>query len=187
MNFSAWCRGPRCDWDAWAETVGDEWWRWDNVVEHMKGLEDFHPRCPDGIEKYVRPVEGMHHQCGPIGIGAGAAWQSLVEHCIKGGMEAGQPLNTDHNDGNPIGIAVAQMNVDNGVRRNGATAFLGSNSKIKRDNLIITTNVVCKRVVFEGKRAVGAELIPAKLGQSNSERSTVVKARREIILSAGAF
>lgn len=35
-NFMAWVRGPKVDWDDWAATVQDPWWRWDSVLPVMK-------------------------------------------------------------------------------------------------------------------------------------------------------
>ena len=34
-NFLAWVRGPKADFDEWAEIVGDPWWRWDSVLPVM--------------------------------------------------------------------------------------------------------------------------------------------------------
>lgn len=34
-NFLAWVRGPKADFDEWAEVVGDPWWRWDSVLPVM--------------------------------------------------------------------------------------------------------------------------------------------------------
>ena len=31
-NFMAWVRGPKADYDNWAELVGDPWWRWESVL-----------------------------------------------------------------------------------------------------------------------------------------------------------
>ena len=31
-NFMAWCRGPKVDYNDWAELVGDPWWRWESVL-----------------------------------------------------------------------------------------------------------------------------------------------------------
>ena len=32
----AWVRGPRVDFDDWAQKVGDPWWKWQNTLEVMK-------------------------------------------------------------------------------------------------------------------------------------------------------
>ena len=186
-NFSSWCRGPKCDFEAWAEATGDEWWRWENVVGVMKGLEDFEGGCPEGMEKYFRPVEGMHQQGGPIGVGTGKVWQPLVEFCVEGAVEAGHALNTDHNDGDPMGVAVAQMNVDKGVRRSAAAAFLNGNVREQHDNLTVLTRTICNRVLFDGHRAIGVELLPADPTAANANSPVIVRASKEIILSAGTF
>ena len=186
-NFSSWCRGPKCDFDAWAEAVGDEWWKWDNVVKYMIRMEDYQEECPEGMEKYVKAVDGLHQKGGPIGVGTGKAWQPLVEYLVKGAMEAGHPLNTDHNDGDPIGIAVAQMNVDKGVRRSSAAAYLPAETRSKVKNLAVVTRTICKRILFDSNRAIGAELLPADPNASNATSPTSVNASKEVILSAGTF
>lgn len=186
-NFSSWCRGPKCDFDAWAEAVGDKWWRWENVVKIMNRLEDFQEEIPEGMERYVKPVEGMHFRGGPIGVGTGKVWQPLVEYYLKGAMEAGHPLNTDHNDGDPLGIAVAQMNVDKGVRRSAAAAFLGAEARGKMDNLTVVTRSICKRMLFSGTQATGVELLPADPTSPNANTPITLHANKEIILSAGTF
>lgn len=38
-NFMAWVRGPKVDYDDWAEKVGDKWWKWDNVVDTFKKVD----------------------------------------------------------------------------------------------------------------------------------------------------
>lgn len=186
-NFSSWCRGPECDFDDWAAAVGDDWWRWGSVVEHMKELEDFHAECPPGMEKYIKPAPNMHHTGGAIAVGTGAKWQPLIQHCLQAAQEAGHKLNLDHNDGDPMGIAVAQMNVDAGVRRSSAAAFLGADARGKLDNLTVVHKTLCKRILFEGKRAVGVELF-STTGDSQSTADTVaIQASKDVVLCAGTF
>jgi choline dehydrogenase-like flavoprotein len=40
-NFMGWARGPKDDWDHWAKLVGDDSWRWDNVLPVIKGVSFF--------------------------------------------------------------------------------------------------------------------------------------------------
>ncbi|KAL9122489.1 MAG: hypothetical protein Q9187_000946, partial [Circinaria calcarea] len=148
-------------------------------------MEDFKPQCPPGMEKYAKPTPGAHGQGGVFGVGYGQSWQPIVKHCLLAGEEAGNPINTDHNDGDPEGISVAQFNVDNGVRTTSATAYLDSRSRSKIKNLSIVTRTICAKVLFEGKKAIGVELLPSKKGESDVPR--VVRARKEVILSAGTF
>lgn len=153
----------------------------------MKDLEDFHGECPEGMQKYLQPTAGMHNVGGPIGVGAGAEWQELVKYCLEGAVEAGHRLNTDHNDGDPMGIAVAQMNVDSGVRISSAAAFLGEEARNRLSNLKVVTGTLCNRIVFEGDRAVGVELIPARPIPGQADEVVRVHAEKEIVLTAGAL
>ena len=64
--------------------------------------------------------------------------------------------------------------------RSTATAFL--HPAMERSNLRIGTGVTVRRVIFEGNKAVGISYVQEP---NNIEGS--VRARREVILSAGAI
>jgi choline dehydrogenase-like flavoprotein len=185
-NFMAWIRGPKCDWDEWAERVGDPWWKWENAVEVMKRFEDFRERCPEGAaERYATPKQGLHGKGGPIAVGYGEVWQPLVMHCLEGAEQAGHKVNRDVNSGEPEGLSVAQFNVDNGMRRTSAGAFLSEEARKRLDNLTLVTKALCSRILFDAdKRAIGAELIPT---EDDSLAPVSVRANHEVILCAGAF
>ena len=127
----------------------------------------------------------MLKTCSPIAVGYGKAWQPLIKYCLLACQEAGHVVNTDHNDGDPVGISVAQFNVDNGVRMTSATAFLSPESRLRLKNLSIVTRTVCTRVILDGKKATGVELLPLK--GNNSDIPITVHAKKEIILTAGCF
>jgi choline dehydrogenase-like flavoprotein len=76
------------------------------------------------------------------------------------------------------GIGLYQLTQKNGERWSAAAAFLAPN--LGRPNLAVRTSARATRILFEGKRAVGVEY-----RQGGATR--VVRARREVILSAGAF
>ena len=123
--------------------------------------------------------------CSPIAVGYGKNWQPLIKYCLLGAQEAGHIVNADHNDGDPVGVSVAQFSVDNGVRRTSATAFLPPEARLRWKNLSIVTRTMCTRVLFEGKKAIGVELVPMK--ENSSENPTMVHARKDIVLTAGCF
>ena len=97
----------------------------------------------------------------------------------------GHSLNTDNNDGNPVGISIAQFNVDNGVRTTSATAFLNLQSTSSLKNLSVITKTICVRVLFDKKIAKGVELLPAM--KDSLDVPITIHVNKEIILSAGAF
>ena len=104
----------------------------------------------------------------------------MIPHCLRACEEAGHVANQDVNDGDPLGVSVAQFNVDHGVRVSSASAFLRLH-----DNLSIVTGAMASRLVCRGRRVVAVELLRTK--QQESAQSVVVHASEEIILTAGSF
>ncbi|CZR52831.1 related to alcohol oxidase [Phialocephala subalpina] len=184
-NFMAWVRGPSVDYDGWAEAVGDEWWKWDNVLPYMKKLEDFRPSIPNGKSKYADPTPGFHSAGGMFAVGYGTEWQPLIEYCMQASQEAGHSVNLDNNDGSPIGLSIAQFNVDNGARVTSASAFLNSDARSKLKNLIVVTQTIASKIIFDGKRATGVQLLPT-VGTGTDDIANVY-ASEEVILTAGCF
>ena len=69
------------------------------------------------------------------------------------------------------------MTVKNGERCSSATAYLGP--ALNRPNLKVITNVLARRVVLDGRCAVGVEY-------DHSGQRTMVNADREVLICAGA-
>ncbi|KAI1627324.1 glucose-methanol-choline oxidoreductase [Exophiala viscosa] len=185
-NFMAWVKGPSADYDDWADLVDDPWWRWDNVKQILNKLEDFRPGCPAGMEKYAKATPGAHGKNGPIAVQFPLVWQDLIFHCLEASQQAGHLLNADNNDGNPVGFAVAQFSVGDGVRVTSANAFLGLSQRRALTNLTIVPDTLCSRVLFGDNKASGVELIPSKLSASLGG-SVRVAVSQEVILTAGTF
>lgn len=181
----AWVRGPRCDYDDWADAVGDDWWKWENVQHEICKLEDFRPEVPEGQERYASPTPGSHGKGGPIAVGYGRQWQSLIQHCMTASEEAGHHVNPDNNDGDTIGVSIAQFNVDLGTRVTSTTAFLDESSKRKLDNLVVVTGTLCSKICFHDKSISGVELLPTT--EIEGTESVKVGCRREVVLTAGTF
>ncbi|MBW2377729.1 MAG: GMC family oxidoreductase N-terminal domain-containing protein, partial [Deltaproteobacteria bacterium] len=78
------------------------------------------------------------------------------------------------------GIGYMQVTMKNRQRWSSADAFLSPGVRA-RPNLTITLNAAAKRVLLDGKQAVGVEYEDAK------GRVHQVEAKREVVLSAGAY
>ncbi|HMJ14718.1 MAG TPA: GMC oxidoreductase, partial [Polyangiaceae bacterium] len=87
----------------------------------------------------------------------------------------GVPLLDDYNGPSQEGAMIFQMSAKGGLRFSTSHAFLRSRPG---GNIEVRTGATVARVVFEGTRAVGVELI------ANGQRETV-RARKEIVLSSG--
>jgi len=165
LNGMLYVRGQSADYDGWRQ-MGNEGWAWDDVLPYFKKSEDQQrgaiPTHGTGGELAVSDFPEQH----PIS-------KALIDACV----EAGIAYKDDLNDGDQEGSSWFQMTARNGLRCSAAVGFL--HPVMHRDNLVVETRAMTTKILFEGKRAVGVEFI-----QKGVKR--VVKARKEVILAAGA-
>jgi len=102
----------------------------------------------------------------------------LMEAIIRAGNELGVPTTKDFNSGQQEGVGYYQLFTRNGWRSSSATAYLREAER--RSNLHVEVNAHASRVIFDGKRAIGVRFI-----RNGTEHE--LRARREVILSAGAL
>ncbi|MFO0714668.1 MAG: GMC family oxidoreductase [Sandaracinus sp.] len=100
----------------------------------------------------------------------------FTEACIRAAEDVGFSRSEDFHDGR-LGNAIGYewMNFEGKDRRNGYVAFVRG-----RHDGIVRTGARVLRVLFEGRRAIGVEV-------EREGKTHVVRARREVILSAGAL
>lgn len=67
INFCCWVVGADEDYNHWADLVGDDVWRWNNVKERFKKVESYHVEVPEEHKKYINPkAEGKELLSIPI-------------------------------------------------------------------------------------------------------------------------
>lgn len=93
------------------------------------------------------------------------------------GRQAGFAFNADFNGPAQDGVGVYQTNTKDGWRMSAAKAFL--RPALRRANVALFIRAHATRIVLEGRRAAGVEIIRAG-------RRETIRARREVILAAGA-
>jgi choline dehydrogenase len=102
-----------------------------------------------------------------------------TESCIQSAVETGFRRKEDLNDGDLSGVLGYEwMSYEGDKRRSSYVSFLAD--RIGAPNLRVVTGARAHRIVFEGRRAVGVEY------RSGSEL-LIARARREVVLSAGAI
>ena len=168
INGMAFVRGHACDFDEW-EQSGAEGWSYQDCLPYFKRLEHWQ----GGANKY-------RGNSGPISVGCGNNMQlnPLYEAFINAGVEAGYPRTDDYNGYRQEGFGPMQMNVDKGVRASASQAYL--RPALGRENLTLLKNTQVKRIIFNGKKAVGIEILSRK-------NTRFVYMKRELILSAGSI
>ena len=105
----------------------------------------------------------------------------LYRAFIDAGVEAGYMKTDDYNGYRQEGFGPMHMTVRDGVRCSTANAYL--KPVMGRPNLKVVTRALSKRILLEGKKAVGVEY---SLG-GRGEKVVTAKARREVILCAGVI
>jgi choline dehydrogenase len=166
INAMIYMRGQREDYDNWRQ-MGLEGWGWDDV----------RPIFRHHVDHYLGA--GEHH-------GAGGEWRveaprmqwQILDSFIEAAIEAGIPRASDFNTGSNEGVSYFHVNQKNGRRWSAARGFL--RPALSRPNLKVETHAHATRILFEGKRAIGVEI----LQNGNLRR---ILARKEVILSAGAI
>jgi choline dehydrogenase len=161
-------RGQPEDFDHW-EALGNRGWGYMDVLRYFNRFERY---TGDGANATTRG------RSGPLPVTPMDWFHPISETFIEAAVAAGHKRNPDYNSGDQEGVGYFQRTIENGYRVSAAVAFLAP--ALKRGNVELLTGVRAKRILFEGKRAVGVAFI-----RRQEEEETVVKARREVIISAG--
>jgi choline dehydrogenase len=147
--------GSRLDYDAW-EASGCSGWGTDRLL----------PLFADALER-LRVRDYAEEEMTPF-----------HRACLEAAPHAGLPRVRDLNDWDEnLGIALFPINVVDGVRWNAAFAYL--DPVRGRETLTIVGNAPVTRVVLDGDRVTGVEVV-------REGRSALVECDR-VVLAGGAF
>jgi choline dehydrogenase len=166
INGMVYVRGQVEDFDTWAQ-MGCRGWSYDEVLPYFRKAED--------NERGECEIHGVG---GPLGVSDVHEKIDVCEAMIKAGVETGIPYNEDINGRVQEGIGYHQATIRNGKRCSTAVAYL--NPARNRRNLDIQSDATVKKVLFEGKKAVG---VAFDQGGTHKE----ARAGRAVVLSGGAF
>ncbi len=166
VNAMIYIRGHKEDYDEWAR-LGNKGWSYDDVLPYFKKSE--HREA--GADAY-------HGQGGELNVAPVTSPGSINEVFLEAGRQLQLPKTDDFNGEIQEGLGMFEVTQKNGERWNTARAFL--DEIMDRPNLTVMTKTLTEKVLVEDGRATGVK-IRAK------RKSREIKARREVILSAGAF
>ncbi|WP_211624923.1 GMC family oxidoreductase [Paraburkholderia domus] len=178
INGMVYVRGHRNDYDEWA-VAGCHGWSYRDVLPYFRRSEcnELHAGSDDN------PWHGGH---GPLHVSNLRSPNPFSQRFIEAALQAGFPLNHDFNGEKQEGVGLYQVTQRNGERWNTPRAFLhggdptDANMNGGRSRLTVLTNSQALRVVFDGRRARGVSIVRDGMKQT-------VRARREVVLSAGAY
>ena len=168
INGQLYVRGHPRDYDDWRQQ-GNAGWDFDSVLPYFTKAENW--------KGEAGPQRGAS---GPLRTTFGRYRNPLIEAFVEAGQQAGYPYNPDYNGGDPEGVTRCQFTHTHTfpLRCSAARAYLWPVKR--RSNLTVWTGAKARRVLLDGRRAVGVEV-------ERGGETFNVAANREVILSAGAY
>ena len=167
INAMVYIRGHKWDYDHWA-SLGNTGWGYADVLPYFKKSEN------------NTELDGEYHgKGGPLNVTRLQSDNPVQDMFLQGARELQLPIRDDFNGAEQEGLGIYQVTQKNGERWSAARGYIHPVMD-KRSNLQVKTAAYATRILFDGKRAVGVEYT-----QGNEKKQ--LRARREVILSSGAF
>ena len=166
LNGLLYVRGQAEDYDRWRQ-MGCEGWGYDDVLPLFKRAED-----------QERGANEWHGAGGPLAVTDMRLKRPICDAWVEAAQAAGYPFNPDYNGASQEGVGYFQLTAKNGRRCSAAVGYL--KPARKRPNLVIRTGSPTRRIMVQDGRAMGVLV-------RGGEGDRVIRANREVIVSAGAI
>ena len=144
INGLVFLRGAPSDYDGW-QRLGAQGWGYRDVLPYFKRME----HCVDGADAW-------RGTGGPMTVSNIKRPSTVAKAFVEACERLQYPRNPDFNGERIDGIGFAPLNVHNGWRRSTAVGYLRPN--LSRKNLELMTRTHVRKILFEGRRAVGVEV-----------------------------
>lgn len=184
-NYMGYNRGTTESFQKWADAVGDNSYTFDSVLPYYQKSVTFTP--PNYSKRYTNTTLNYNPSAfdnslqGPLQVSYSNWASPFASWCQKGLSALGIKPNNGFNDGSLFGSmwVSSTINPAGEIRSSSQTAFL--DQAAQNSSLHVYARTLAKRILFSrGKKATGV------LVMSNNSTYTL-SARKEVILSAGAF
>ena len=167
INAMLYVRGHRWDYDHWA-SLGNNGWGHEEVLPYFRRSENNEQFGDDPL----------HGRGGPLNVTLPRSPSPINQAFLAAAALQGLPPTPDYNGIEQHGAFVYQVTQVNGERCSAAKAYLTPN--LGRPNLQVITRAQATKLRLANGRAVGVDY---RVGGV----TRLVRARREVIVSAGAF
>ena len=167
INAMVYMRGQKVDYDYWA-SLGNRGWSWPDVLPYFKRAE----RHFGGATE--------HHGCdGELCVEEPRVRWEILDAWREAAEQTGIPKVEEFNRGDNFGNAYFHMNQRAGRRWSATKAFL--RPALDRANLTLITKAHVRKVLIEGRRATGIDMVVDGQGEG------AAKATKAVILAAGSI
>jgi choline dehydrogenase len=165
INGMLYVRGNRADFDLWAQ-MGCRGWSHDEVLPFFRRSEH-----------YAKGDPACRGRGGVLRVEDYRTILPLTHRFVEAAQQAGHVFREDLNGPEQEGVGYSQMTRNGRFRGSTARTFLAAARG--RANLRVMTGAQATRLLFEGRRCVGAAF-------RQGERVREIRAAREVVLSGGA-
>ncbi|GJQ78180.1 hypothetical protein Trydic_g2510 [Trypoxylus dichotomus] len=162
-------RGNKVDFNRWSEN-GNKGWSYDELLPYFLKFEDYHVKIQD---------KGYHQQGGYLHV-EDVPYRSKSAEAFVNAMQEMGVKYVDYNGRKQSGVSYVHANTRNGRRCSAFNSFLEPIRK--RKNLKIYTSARVTKIMINEheKHAWGVKYV-------RNKRYHIARARKEIIISAGAL
>lgn len=171
INVMVWARGHRTDWDFFASETGDPGWGYESVLDIYRRIETWRGS----------PDPRFRGSAGPVWVQPAPDPSPLAHAMLDAAQELGIPT-FDHPNGEMMegagGAAITDLLVRDGRRHSLYRAYI--RPWLDHPNLTVLTEATVRRVIIEGRRATGVEVV-------HGSRILTIGARAEVVLCLGAI
>lgn len=191
LNFMVHHRGSTASYQKWADIVDDQSYTLANLTPYFKRSVTFTPPSGRSLDNVTTNYDQSDFSSsgGPVQVGYGQ-WLTVGGTWLQKAFQTmGLKETNGFNSGNLLGYHFSQSTIRaSDQTRSSSAAYIHSvqSNSATSKNLKVFTQTQAKRVDFDTSsgrpKATGVE-VTALLGLSNYN----IKARREVILSAGTF
>ncbi|XP_077561674.1 ecdysone oxidase-like [Haemaphysalis longicornis] len=169
LNFMVYSRGNPEDYNSWESEYGAQNWSYRHVKEDFKAIE----------KSYLNMEPDYHGTSGEVPVTFANDTTEASKVFLEAGQELGYNINCDYNGRNQTCFSRLQRNGKDGERWSSSRSFITKEVRC-RTNLHISLHSHVTKIIIEKKVAVG-------VNYTRHNKTYTAKAKREVILSAGAF
>jgi len=173
INGMLYVRGQSADFDGWAQ-AGNQGWSFKDVLPYFKKSVHTHI-SPDLLDAELHGFEGE------MQINAPATRYRILDRVIEAAAEMGYPAPADYNGHSQTGFGYFQLTQKQGRRHSSYQAFVAPVKGRKNLKIIKKKQVIKLDFSSEDSQKVTGVIL------SDGHASHLIRAHREVILSAGAF
>ncbi|KAJ1300911.1 hypothetical protein OPQ81_003336 [Rhizoctonia solani] len=191
INIMVFDRASKVEYDAWAK-LGNPGWNWDGLLPNMKDAEHFTVVDPFRVNytnanpNDIFPSQGKN---GPVAASYNNWYGDITVPFGKSMANLGIPINFDPDSGNAFGTfnSATSVNRTTGRRSYAATTYYAYNAH--RTNFAVLTGAQATKINFEKtiNNNKPENLVATGVSFVHDSKTYTVRAKKEVVLSAGAF